>query len=101
YVDHLDLHSFPTRRSSDLALARLMKINPDRLKESARAERQRLLERAAYGAVRADVEAGRFDDASARYTVASAAGAHSDRLEGLRSEEHTSELQSPYDLVCR
>src|SRR5207248_11481661 len=22
-------------------------------------------------------------------------------LEGLRSEEHTSELQSPYDLVCR
>src|SRR5271168_5488751 len=23
------------------------------------------------------------------------------RLEDLRSEEHTSELQSPYDLVCR
>src|SRR6266705_868140 len=23
------------------------------------------------------------------------------RTEGLRSEEHTSELQSPYDLVCR
>src|SRR5207248_8143412 len=23
------------------------------------------------------------------------------RGEGLRSEEHTSELQSPYDLVCR
>src|SRR5207248_10406586 len=22
-------------------------------------------------------------------------------IEGLRSEEHTSELQSPYDLVCR
>src|SRR5437867_6340331 len=22
-------------------------------------------------------------------------------VEGLRSEEHTSELQSPYDLVCR
>src|SRR5437867_7962955 len=22
-------------------------------------------------------------------------------LEGMRSEEHTSELQSPYDLVCR
>src|SRR5207248_4170271 len=24
-----------------------------------------------------------------------------DLLRGLRSEEHTSELQSPYDLVCR
>src|SRR5438094_4206861 len=24
-----------------------------------------------------------------------------DRPEGVRSEEHTSELQSPYDLVCR
>src|SRR5437867_13211194 len=23
------------------------------------------------------------------------------RIEGSRSEEHTSELQSPYDLVCR
>src|SRR5437867_7986228 len=23
------------------------------------------------------------------------------RLDGSRSEEHTSELQSPYDLVCR
>src|SRR5207248_11511886 len=23
------------------------------------------------------------------------------RFDGLRSEEHTSELQSPYDLVCR
>src|SRR5207248_2939269 len=23
------------------------------------------------------------------------------RIEGMRSEEHTSELQSPYDLVCR
>lgn len=76
----------------DDALARLMKINPDRLKESARAERVRLLEQAAYGVVRSDVEAGRFDDAAARYTVASAAGAHSDRLEGLKvlAENHLS-----------
>src|SRR5437867_10719031 len=26
---------------------------------------------------------------------------YSDREKGPRSEEHTSELQSPYDLVCR
>src|SRR5207248_9650678 len=31
--------------------------------------------------------------------VGSTGGA--DRTDGLRSEEHTSELQSPYDLVCR
>src|SRR5207248_7964285 len=26
---------------------------------------------------------------------------HNHKLEPIRSEEHTSELQSPYDLVCR
>src|SRR5207248_9069055 len=30
-----------------------------------------------------------------------AAGRHRDRAVAPRSEEHTSELQSPYDLVCR
>src|SRR5207248_4067008 len=28
-------------------------------------------------------------------------GVHADGVAGARSEEHTSELQSPYDLVCR
>src|SRR6266516_445605 len=66
YGAHRDLHSFPTRRSSDL---------------------RRRIER-----------------------ITHLAGAHlrGEQLEEPvgdpihdRSEEHTSELQSPYDLVCR
>src|SRR5437773_7160915 len=57
---HLDLHSFPTRRSSDL-------------RSYAR---------------RSSGEQG---------VAPVLAGAHA----GRRSEEHTSELQSHHDLVCR
>src|SRR5438034_9977034 len=60
---HLDLHSFPTRRSSDLCP----------LREGLRHLR-------AAGVPDADEE---------------------DLLSGQRSEEHTSELQSHSDLVCR
>src|SRR5690348_14829087 len=66
YGNHRELHSFPTRRSSDLE------------------------ERAA------DADAGegpREPDAD-RVGRLHAAGAR-------RSEEHTSELQSPVHLVCR
>src|SRR5437667_7526243 len=55
---HRDLHSFPTRRSSDLACCFV--FPPTRM-------------------------------ATAHFSV----------LKGLRSEEHTSELQSHHDLVCR
>src|SRR5688500_19279315 len=58
-----DLHSFPTRRSSDLAPAN----GPD-------------------GTVPMTVRTGRCVSRSAKIT---------------RSEEHTSELQSPCNLVCR
>src|SRR5437867_13392161 len=57
-ADHRDLHSFPTRRSSDPRPS-LEARHPSR------------------------------DAWAARLT------------EAVRSEEHTSELQSPYDLVCR
>src|SRR5438552_9826865 len=60
--DHRDLHSFPTRRSSDLG------PRPDRL----------LVER----------------DRAERLPVRTSRRA-------VRSEEHTSELQSPDHLVCR
>src|SRR5207248_10608288 len=56
---HQDLHSVPTRRSSDLA------ASPTRPSNSRASSR--------------------------RCRITSA----------RRSEEHTSELQSPYDLVCR
>src|SRR5437867_4534150 len=59
---HRDLHSFPTRRSSDLAL--------------------------------------RLHSRDRSFQHWAATGCASCCSEG-RSEEHTSELQSPYDLVCR
>src|SRR5438552_10851709 len=65
---HQDLHSFPTRRSSDLISAR-------RQRSSARLERR--------CRTRLTSRPGR------------AGSPH------RRSEEHTSELQSPDHLVCR
>src|SRR5437762_3726840 len=56
YADHRDLHSFPTRRSSDLFAERF----------SHRSQRE-----------------------------------YCSTSNGHRSEEHTSELQSPMYLVCR
>src|SRR5207248_10246380 len=77
YVDHRDLHSFPTRRSSDLHAQPLqdgggLPTVAHGLAHRPRRQRRSLLQKA---------------DAHA--------------LASSRSEEHTSELQSPYDLVCR
>src|SRR5256885_5871301 len=50
-----------------------------------------------------NVNSGAFDDLAAAIPVAHRHGAwvHVDGAFGLRSEEHTSELQSPCNLVCR
>src|SRR5438105_5637517 len=72
---HLDLHSFPTRRSSDLIE---VVFQP--------ARRQYRRERADRQVGLCPGQVGAHDD------VATAAP---------RSEEHTSELQSRVDLVCR
>src|SRR5205085_12343886 len=80
-VDHRDLHSFPTRRSSDLLGIRTSAFRSSRYSDffdakcwSAFSElgmRRRLFRRLA------------------------------ERKVGMRSEEHTSELQSQSNLVCR
>src|SRR5437762_14231542 len=67
YADHRDLHSFPTRRSSDL---------------------------------------GFIESLTVRYTMFLPDGkpcraTANVSMKELRSEEHTSELQSPMYLVCR
>src|SRR5205809_6549308 len=75
YAAHRDLHSFPTRRSSDL----VRDLGGD----------LPVLRPAAAGGLRRDVaapQAGRARLAAGR---------------GGRSEEHTSELQSRLHLVCR
>src|SRR5438876_12230814 len=66
YGHHRDLHSFPTRRSSDL------NAHPEG-------------------------EAADFFGVVVNEAIDRGHG----RSRGLRSEEHTSELQSPVHLVCR
>src|SRR5207249_5143345 len=83
----LDLRSFPTRRSSDLVFeyqqhdvpvgqARRIRWHPTCRRVSAP---QRVLESSSLGSGERSLELG----------------------ERARSEEHTSELQSRFDLVCR
>src|SRR5688572_30978454 len=92
YAHHRDLHSFPTRRSSDLR-----PTEEGEMHNPLRSERDvfravvvigvgagavialALLTRPAFGAVLLAAEVGL----------------------GIRSEEHTSELQSQSNLVCR
>src|SRR5207248_10921328 len=76
--DHPDLHSFPTRRSSDL-IAQIVALVFFHTHEP--------LSTTKYQAISVTVGG----------VLQLAWLAHS----CWRSEEHTSELQSPYDLVCR
>src|SRR5207248_10165380 len=81
-----DLHSFPTRRSSDLFCSQTT-VSVVRSK----AARRRLV-----------LTNSRPAFALAAIPRTPSAGRPSGDVQvGMRSEEHTSELQSPYDLVCR
>src|SRR5205807_10490672 len=83
-------HSFPTRRSSDLCRTRASPERHPALRLLPGAERRRqrplpdLLPRGR----------GRWDGRLGR-------GDHAEGQVADRSEEHTSELQSPCNLVCR
>src|SRR5262249_61131941 len=84
--DHRALHSFPTRRSSDLGRADVSLSPPLRvLLESPR--------------LRAPRSRGRHRDLAAR--LPRGGGARRGPAQPDRSEEHTSELQSLTNLVCR
>src|SRR5438034_2484909 len=76
YGDHRDLHSFPTRRSSDLPSIQHRQHNWFRSLCHSASEYMDLL------------------DESLRFR-------HDIHWSVFRSEEHTSELQSHSDLVCR
>src|SRR5688500_19279943 len=74
--NHRDLHSFPTRRSSDL-----LRLGDERLS---------LIHPIQFEGVELLAYLGQIPHLQAP-------GVHAD----CRSEEHTSELQSPCNLVCR
>src|SRR5438270_4976068 len=76
YRDHRDLPSFPTRRSSDLSGTRCM---------------------ASSFASRSSSRISILVSRSARLVTS----VRVDDLDAKRSEEHTSELQSQSNLVCR
>src|SRR5688572_2059835 len=97
YRAHRDLHSFPTRRSSDLADAHGMTIVADR----ARADDDGV------GAFAQHVHQATVVLTPERKTLAAVAVDPAIHADGhvnddvARSEEHTSELQSQSNLVCR
>src|SRR5205807_8029720 len=85
--DHRDLHSFPTRRSSDLTQIVICRGLPS----SAAASKSM-------------VKSGMCSNAllTIRPRTVSVDNLSSlQSTEPIRSEEHTSELQSPCNLVCR
>src|SRR5207249_11875210 len=82
------LHSFPTRRSSDLAAAR----EPEHLPRLRRLQRRA---RAGGRAVTRVLGVGLLTGWGA------GVAALPEDARRARSEEHTSELQSRFDLVCR
>src|SRR5206468_12250203 len=98
YGDHRHLHSFPTRRSSDLHLkafgtvGHLTDRTPGRVLGDAGEGRNTTAEITNLGdgecEVRLSGSVGRVPEIDQPIAVA-------------RSEEHTSELQSRSDLVCR
>src|SRR5437764_8006885 len=85
YCVHRDLHSFPTRRSSDLG--------PDDPGHLARV--RSTADRLAGGVALVVLTHGHADHSAAAPTLSAEWSAWP------RSEEHTSELQSPMYLVCR
>src|SRR5699024_12714131 len=82
-VAHPDLHSFPTRRSSDLAKLHRCYEQPGGCGGSA------------------GRDDGSADNGSKRGRPGGGTGSPDAWGDRKRSEEHTSELQSRFDLVCR
>src|SRR5699024_12508280 len=88
-TDNLHLHSFPTRRSSDLTLEQLHL--PEHLAEFTEHTRGLILVTGPTGSGKSTTLASLINIINEK------------RKEHIltRSEEHTSELQSRFDLVCR
>src|SRR5690606_41828202 len=88
YADHRYLHSFPTRRSSDLVAIRIQRLWRERKSEATSAR--------SWKCVTSIQDSGTATTTSAWPNSRSRTNSTE-----ARSEEHTSELQSRENLVCR
>src|SRR5699024_11414209 len=84
-----DLHSFPTRRSSDLF--HISNNSTEKLIGELTAEKKLSL---------SDVQNSPYTALLLGAMIVNFADANNESLM-MRSEEHTSELQSRFDIVCR
>src|SRR5206468_9661269 len=95
---HHHLYSFPTRRSSDLRTDRFPKLGPA-AESGARGETETASD---FPTARSIPAAGRSVPNPITSSTRRCSGSmHSPPATMARSEEHTSELQSRSDLVCR
>src|SRR5947208_14803371 len=97
YRHHRDLHSFPTRRSSDLYFAQVSSLEWPRGGADFTLARSPSLRGTLHPQPSESTAIGsgiRSKSSAAYFLRALASWIH-------RSEEHTSELQSPDHLVCR
>src|SRR5262249_59205793 len=95
YAAHRDLHSFPTRRSSDLT------ATPPTARPSGRRRRRRKNKHHGQACARASAERQRSEGGDAAHAGEPAEAQLACPIDPRRSEEHTSELQSLTNLVCR
>src|SRR5207248_4592667 len=86
------VHPFPTRRSSDLSGPLALRSSCPALPENACSSVQRICAGRVGVSTGCPGAEGQNPMANRRRSAARSC---------KRSEEHTSELQSPYDLVCR
>src|SRR5699024_12700987 len=92
YMSHLFIHSFPTRRSSDLCNNHIYETTPSNIKRGRGCPKCAVLSRSGENHFRYN---NKLTDEDRKNN-----GRHSLEYK-KRSEEHTSELQSRFDLVCR
>src|SRR5699024_11727122 len=91
YASHISLHPLPSRRSSDL-LTQAQKLS-SAIKYAEAIRR--------YGHLEADIYAVGGWDERTNLLYPDTYDVTDEDLSQIRSEEHTSELQSRFDLVCR
>src|SRR5690606_41580234 len=95
---HRNRHSFPTRRSSDLENMEEIKKEEEKYKKIFKNRIRKLYQQGEVGYMVSLLESKSFGEFLARFESIRLIAK---RDHSLRSEEHTSELQSRENLVCR